>query len=171
LAEIEKRYAHLALVPLPNSGRIPAEIALSVSSKSAVEAISRSCSLYFTGIPCKHGHLSERYLANRQCVECRFLQTLMKRKRLPTPRKEVPTCLHSDNRICLICPRKERCAGAGGTNLLTRVQLAFPNWEPFSRNESVRRKLKFYKPSRPCNRCGKAAWRRVLDNLCSGCQL
>jgi 5-methylcytosine-specific restriction endonuclease McrA len=25
---------------------------------------------YFTGIPCKHGHVSKRFLSNGQCVEC-----------------------------------------------------------------------------------------------------
>lgn len=25
---------------------------------------------YFTGIPCKHGHIDERYTCNRECVEC-----------------------------------------------------------------------------------------------------
>jgi hypothetical protein len=26
---------------------------------------------YFTGVPCKHGHVAERYVGNGGCVECR----------------------------------------------------------------------------------------------------
>ena len=25
---------------------------------------------YFTGVPCRHGHISARYAANHNCVEC-----------------------------------------------------------------------------------------------------
>lgn len=33
------------------------------------DAIKLGVSRYFTGVPCKHGHLSERYIT-RRCVEC-----------------------------------------------------------------------------------------------------
>lgn len=26
--------------------------------------------VYFTGAPCKHGHIAERWVANRSCAEC-----------------------------------------------------------------------------------------------------
>lgn len=25
---------------------------------------------YFTGVPCKHGHVAERFVGNSECVEC-----------------------------------------------------------------------------------------------------
>lgn len=31
---------------------------------------------YFTGKPCKNGHVSKRYIANRQCAECLALQSV-----------------------------------------------------------------------------------------------
>jgi hypothetical protein len=34
------------------------------------EALSKSLKFYFTGVPCKHGHLSNRYVSNNICVEC-----------------------------------------------------------------------------------------------------
>ena len=35
------------------------------------EAKSLGLTRYFTGLPCKYGHLSERHVANYECVECR----------------------------------------------------------------------------------------------------
>ena len=34
------------------------------------EAKNQKLKRYFTGIPCKHGHLSERLTSNRCCIEC-----------------------------------------------------------------------------------------------------
>jgi len=34
------------------------------------EAIHRKLSRYYTGKRCKHGHLTERVVRNRQCLEC-----------------------------------------------------------------------------------------------------
>jgi hypothetical protein len=34
------------------------------------EALSRSLKFYFTGISCKHGHVSNRYVSNNICVDC-----------------------------------------------------------------------------------------------------
>ena len=34
------------------------------------EALNIGYARYFTGKPCKHGHVAERYTASRQCVEC-----------------------------------------------------------------------------------------------------
>lgn len=37
---------------------------------SRSEAIQRGLKRYFTGNPCKHGHIAERNVARRSCVEC-----------------------------------------------------------------------------------------------------
>lgn len=42
---------------------------------SRSEAISQKASRYFTGLPCKHGHLCERTVSNG-CVECVRKQAL-----------------------------------------------------------------------------------------------
>ena len=34
------------------------------------EAIAASVPRYFTGKPCAHGHVAERYVASKTCVEC-----------------------------------------------------------------------------------------------------
>lgn len=44
------------------------------------------CGKYFTGKPCNHGHVAERYVASRQCVVCA-------RTRLESWRKNNPNAL------------------------------------------------------------------------------
>ena len=34
------------------------------------EAILMGLPRYYTGVPCRHGHDSERYTKNKECVEC-----------------------------------------------------------------------------------------------------
>lgn len=42
---------------------------------SIEEAMSKNLLKYFTGKPCKYGHISERYLSNKECVSCRSEKT------------------------------------------------------------------------------------------------
>lgn len=35
------------------------------------EALSQDLKLYYTGIPCKHGHLCQRITKDRHCVDCK----------------------------------------------------------------------------------------------------
>jgi hypothetical protein len=39
---------------------------------SRQEAIDNKLTRYFTGEPCKHGHISERLLSNRTCIDCQL---------------------------------------------------------------------------------------------------
>lgn len=32
--------------------------------------MATNMTFYFTGIPCRNGHVAERYLASKQCIEC-----------------------------------------------------------------------------------------------------
>lgn len=41
---------------------------------SLTEAIVLGLDQYYTGKPCKHGHLANRYVSNNECVECRRLK-------------------------------------------------------------------------------------------------
>jgi hypothetical protein len=41
---------------------------------SREEARARGLTLYFTGAPCRHGHLSQRWVANHRCRECARLK-------------------------------------------------------------------------------------------------
>lgn len=37
---------------------------------SRADAIARGLKRYFTGVPCKHGHISESFVSNCGCTEC-----------------------------------------------------------------------------------------------------
>ncbi len=43
------------------------------------KALQEKAKKYFTGLPCKHGHISERFTKNRSCVAC--YEEFLKRKR------------------------------------------------------------------------------------------
>ena len=49
---------------------------------SRQEAIQQKLTRYFTGNPCKHGHIAEKLLSNRTCVECLLIK---KHKRAQRP--------------------------------------------------------------------------------------
>ena len=40
------------------------------------EATEKGYKRYFTGKPCFQGHIEERYVVSRQCIECQRLRTL-----------------------------------------------------------------------------------------------
>lgn len=44
---------------------------LVIISRSAAKAVPNNGGFYFTGRPCKHGHVSQRYISNGKCVECK----------------------------------------------------------------------------------------------------
>jgi hypothetical protein len=39
-------------------------------------AVAANASRYFTGKPCRHGHVAPRYTCNRVCLECNAEQSL-----------------------------------------------------------------------------------------------
>lgn len=39
---------------------------------SRQQAIEQKLTRYFTGKPCKHGHIAEKLLSNRTCIECQL---------------------------------------------------------------------------------------------------
>ena len=47
---------------------------------SNIEAKHKGLTRYYTGIPCKHGHISERLTANRTCVVCQSEATARRKK-------------------------------------------------------------------------------------------
>ena len=47
---------------------------------SRAEAKAKGLRFYFTGKPCKHGHVAERVVLNATCVECE--RAAMKKFRL-----------------------------------------------------------------------------------------
>jgi hypothetical protein len=41
---------------------------------SRQEAIQQNLTRYFTGEPCKYGHIAEKLLSNRTCIECQLVR-------------------------------------------------------------------------------------------------
>lgn len=60
-------------------------------AKTRAEAIARGEQYYFTGAPCKHGHLAKRITNARHCTECLKARSAKNKERLlsksKTPRK------------------------------------------------------------------------------------
>lgn len=46
------------------------------------EAVERGLKRYFTGKPCKHGHVSERAVVNHTCLECITVKSRTPRRRI-----------------------------------------------------------------------------------------
>lgn len=54
------------------------------------EAIATKSTRYFTGKPCKHGHVAERFTSNRECKECHDIRKgYIKPAPVAEPKKEV----------------------------------------------------------------------------------
>lgn len=56
------------------------------SSVKKTSALNLGKSHYFTGVPCKHGHVAKRLISTRQCTECLSLRS----------RKNTPAVLSDD---------------------------------------------------------------------------
>jgi 5-methylcytosine-specific restriction endonuclease McrA len=41
---------------------------------SRQKAIEQGLTRYFTGLPCKHGHIAQKQLSNRTCIECLLIK-------------------------------------------------------------------------------------------------
>lgn len=65
------------------------------------EALALGLGRYFTGEPCKHGHVAERYTKRRQCVECNHIAQISKprkeRRRADPERRRVVKREYNDN--------------------------------------------------------------------------
>ena len=75
------------------STELPKNNAVSESNKRRVNkernaAILAGENVYFTGKPCKYGHISNRYVTNSQCVECLKIRTAKTRERSPDTFKD-----------------------------------------------------------------------------------
>ncbi len=51
------------------------------------EAIEQGLPRYFTGIPCKHGHVCERTTGSAQCLQCRVINQRRCRSKMTPERK------------------------------------------------------------------------------------
>ena len=65
---------------------------------SQVDAASAGLIHYFTGVPCKHGHLSPRYTKATTCCECMRIRVAAHKAANPEMIKETSRRYHSINR-------------------------------------------------------------------------
>lgn len=65
---------------------------------SRTEATSAGLTHYFTGIPCKHGHLSPRYVRDGKCSKCVLLRVVAHKAANPEMTKETTRQYHLTNR-------------------------------------------------------------------------
>lgn len=162
--------------PLPYSGRIPLELYSNSLYFDRISAFEAKAKRYMTGLPCKYGHVSDRFATNGQCVEChaRYWRRSSGAKAAPPkpPEAPMPHCLQASKAIigdCLKCPKQHTCAGAFRTNLLQRAAFAFPSYGIVSRRTAKVLGYAVHWSGEPCRNCKKVAWRRVRDSACSGC--
>ena len=50
---------------------------------SKIEALEKGLNKFFTGIPCDHGHVSDRYASDSRCCECSSLKQRKKKEKNP----------------------------------------------------------------------------------------
>lgn len=83
-------------------------------STARQKAVENNEITYFTGKPCKRGHLSVRFTNNSQCKEC--LQEYAKehqtrlhlKKRFNLTQFEYDLILENQNGVCAICKEEEK---------------------------------------------------------------
>ena len=90
---------------------------------SRQEAIEKKLTRYFTGEPCKHGHIAEKLLSNRTCIKCLLIKK-HERAQKPDVKASDLARLNKHNKanpeMHLARTRKRQAA------LLQRV----PKWDP-----------------------------------------
>jgi hypothetical protein len=53
------------------------------------DAIKEAKSVYYTGKPCKNGHITLRYVTSGTCIECQRLSRLQERALIKAIREQV----------------------------------------------------------------------------------
>ena len=147
------------LEALPNTGRLPLEIAATTFCGSQKAARSAGAPRFFTGRPCKAGHLSDRFTVNRVCCEC-----VAHSKKL----YDMPVCLTKTPQGCFKCDRFPACPGVGVDRPVIRAQLAFPDHEGIPRAEAIKNDATVFKWG-TCKHCGGNTWRHVISYKCGSC--
>jgi hypothetical protein len=65
---------------------------------SRKEATSRGLQRYFTGVPCNHGHVAERYTSTRNCLACQKIHD--KGRHRATPGYQKKWYEENSERVC-----------------------------------------------------------------------
>ena len=163
------------------SKRLPLDIMATTPYSNGVDAARSGATRFFTGKPCKRGHLSDRHVSSGGCVECSPATRVVAARRdapPPPPRvcPEIPQCLlvtHVTPAPCMKCSRhfSKECKGIHATNLLRRAQMSYPDFPPIGRADAIRQGATVYMPAEPCKKCGVRIWRSVSNGACAECNL
>ena len=119
------------------------EILTKISRREARELGSKR---YFTGIPCKHGHVTERFVGNWKCVGCDLVQREKKRLRKIDEKLEEIRRLKKD--LSEFCSNK--------------------NLQIISRKDAASKNLKHYFTGKVCTN-GHLSERLVSTRSCIEC--
>lgn len=65
---------------------------------SRKEALDKGLKFYFTGKPCKRGHIAKRYVAKSYCLECSRLSALESQNKNPERKRENQSRYHEKNK-------------------------------------------------------------------------
>lgn len=162
--------SHKLLEKLPNTDRLPMQIALDVKHATARAALDHSHTRFFNGRLCSRGHLSDRYATTGNCVEC--LAERSRTHRISEEKVDVPPCIvgRPDQRHCLSCEQREVCGGRFANTALIRATFAFPDHEPLRRIDASRAGAAIHRPLDPCPSCGRHSWRDNRDGKCGECE-
>lgn len=64
---------------------------------SRPDAVAQGLKRYFTGDPCRHGHVSSRYVNGRNCTACQQELVTRRRKEDPEKAKEIQRIWYAEN--------------------------------------------------------------------------
>jgi hypothetical protein len=176
---IRDEFFKQALEPLPATGRLPLDIVMSVQFDTRRDAARAGEATYFTGQPCRHGHLSDRYTSTGNCTEClrsasvasyARVKTELLRPDLPV----IPECIAGKGKAtlkpCMTCPRMNAgCKGSQYSQVGNRAVQAFPDYPPLPRGVARARRYQVFMPNHECPSCGLRTWRTARSDECCGC--
>lgn len=172
---------------LPFSKRSVLDLIQSNLPTSRSEAIDKKSTRYFTGEPCKHGHVSDRVTSTGGCCECLHGARVPIAASEPSDTPEnlrykynVFPCMlerKADWKHCPTCVIRseafdgEPCRGRDCRSLLTRVTLAFAHRRAIPRQDAVAMGMAVYKSAERCGKCGYHSWKTVASGKCGICEL
>ena len=116
------------------------------------EAVLKGLNTFFTGKPCDHGHVSERYVGNGGCRECAINRGRRHYEK--------------NSEKYLAQGRQDRHAEREAKRAALQEKISC---EIVTRKEAKQLGLKYYFTGLPCKQCGWVA-RRNLSGACCECQ-
>ena len=124
------------------------------------EAKERGLIRYFTGKPCKHGHVAERFVANKGCMECMSAGLKEWRKANPERARELKTKWRKNN-IIKHRESNRKCAQKRLANDPEGLRSSQRKWREANREHIAGKVSKWGEENRH-KRCASQAKRRSL---------